>query len=208
MEPRICLVDDDESICDALGALFRSRKAKLSTFTSPDRFLSIWLSSELREVPAAFILDVRMPGMSGLELFARMKEHRIPAHNVVIFLTGHGDVPLAVEAIKAGAYDFIEKPLSDNSLVDRVQESLRYASRVLEAEGAGRKSSSIHLTPRQREIAERIVVGATNRVIAAELGISIRTVEVHRAQLFERLGIHTAVELVSLIRPNGFKADC
>ncbi len=110
MEARICLVDDDESIRDSLEALFRSRRLRISVFADPLRFLSIWMTSELREVPATFVLDVRMPGMSGMDLFRKLKGLGLPAHNAVIFLTGHGDVPQAVEAMKNGAFDFVEKP--------------------------------------------------------------------------------------------------
>ena len=208
MESRICLVDDDESIRDALGSLFRSRRLKLTTYADPERFLSTWLHSDLREVPAALILDVRMPRLSGVELFAQMKQHGLPPNNAVLFLTGHGEIPLAVEAIKGGAYDFLEKPFSDNSLVDRVLQALAHAEALLGSGETRMAQAFAALTPRQREIAERIVAGKTNRMIAAELFISVRTVEVHRAQLFDRLDIHSALELVPFLQIGGaFKSS-
>ena len=196
MEARICLVDDDESIRDSLEALFRSRRLRVSVFADPARFLSIWMTSELREVPATFVLDMRMPGMSGLELFRSMKTHGLPAHNAVIFLTSHGDVPQAVEVMKNGAFDFVEKPFSDNSLVDRVLDSNRavnaaheWASRHIDYETV--------LSQREMEVAELITQGLTNREIATRIHIAMRTVEVHRSHIFEKLDVKNAVELAT-----------
>jgi len=198
MEARVCLIDDEEGIRDSLEALFGSRRLRLATFSDGARFLSIWNTSELREVPAVFVMDVRMPGMSGLEVFREMKSQGMPAHNGVIFLTGHGDVPLAVEAIKGGALEFIEKPFSDNSLVDRVIAGMRHVERVFEEFERLPRSDSL-LTPRERQVADLIVRGLTNRDIGSELNVGVRTVEVHRARIFEKLGVRNAVELVPVI---------
>jgi two-component system response regulator DctR len=207
MQPRICLVDDDEWICDSLTALFGSRNLRLSTYRDPALFLESWQGSNLRELPAALIIDIRMPGMSGIELFAQMRQYGLPAHNPVIFLTGHGDIPMAVETVKAGAYDFLEKPFSDNSLVDRVLQALEYAKTMYREEAPPAGAELEALTLREREIAERVVVGKTNAQIAAELFISVRTVEVHRANLFRKLNIRTAVELVPLVSAATRRSD-
>jgi two-component system response regulator DctR len=143
-------------------------------------------------------MDVRMPGMSGLEVFREMKSQGVPAHNAVIFLTGHGDVPLAVEAIKGGALEFLEKPFSDNSLVDRVIAGMRHVERIFEEAERMPRSDSL-LTPREKQIADLIVRGLTNRDIGSELNVGVRTVEVHRARIFEKLGVRNAVELVPII---------
>jgi two-component system response regulator DctR len=199
VEARICLVDDDESIRDSLDALFRSRRLRVSVYADPVRFLSIWKCSELREVPATIVLDIRMPVMSGLELFEQMRAYGLPEHNSILFLTGHGDIPLAVEAIKNGAADFLEKPSSDNSLVDRVIKSMRHVE-ALFAESSKLLGLVTRLTEREQQIAQFIGSGSTNRDIAEKLGISVRTVEVHRSHIFEKLGIKNAIELVSLFR--------
>jgi len=142
-----------------------------------------------------------MPGISGFELFEQLKKLGLPAHNLVIFLTAHGEISMAVEAIKAGAYDFLEKPFSDNRLVDKVVASMRHAQTVFASEERERlQTNGEALTVRELEIAERIVAGKTNRSIADELFISVRTVEVHRAKLFYKLDIKSAVELVPLLK--------
>ena len=137
--------------------------------------------------------------MSGLELFDCLQARacRLP----VIFLTGHGDIPLAVAAVKKGAFDFVEKPFNDNDLVDRVIEAIefdasRQAARAHQATVASRLAQ---LTPREREVMERILAGKYNKVIADELDIAMRTVEVHRARIFEKMGVKSAVELAQLL---------
>jgi two-component system response regulator DctR len=197
VETRICLIDDDDSIRDSLEALFRSRRLQVSVYADPVRFLSIWKTSELREVPATVVLDVRMPVMSGLEVFRQMRSHGLPEHNAVLFLTGHGDIPLAVEAMKNGAADFLEKPFSDNSLVDRVIMSMRRVEAVF-AHSSRLLGLREQLSLREQQIAELIAHGSTNRDIAEKLAISVRTVEVHRAHIFEKLNVKNAIELVTV----------
>ncbi len=193
----VYLVDDDEIIRDALGALFRSRGLALQVFADGPAFLAAWGGRSLARLPACLLIDMRMPGMSGLELLAKLKEGGLAAHHVVIFLTGHGDIPMAVEALKSGAYDFLEKPFSDNKLVDRVLESLDYVDGAAAASSESRDLST-RLTPREYAIAERIVAGQTNKQIGDALFISVRTVEVHRARIFAKLEIKSAIGLAQL----------
>jgi two-component system, LuxR family, response regulator DctR len=145
------------------------------------------------------VLDIRMPGMGGPELFDRLLERgcRLPA----IFLTGHGDVPLAVQAIKKGAFDFIEKPFNDNELVDRVLAAIQLDSdqHRLDASAELTAVRLSALSSREREVMELILAGKYNKVIADELGIAMRTVEVHRAHIFEKMGVKSAVELAQLL---------
>lgn len=199
MKAAVYIVDDDEAIRDALGWLFRSRQVDSYAWTSGEAFLADWN----KELLGCLVLDVRMEGMSGLQLFDLLCERgsRLP----VVFLSGHGDIPLAVAAIKRGAADFVEKPFDDNELVDRV-------IRIIEADTARKPIKHDHteishrlaqLTPREREVMERILSGKYNKVIAEELGIAMRTVEVHRSRIFEKIGVKSAVELARLLTSLG-----
>lgn len=202
MKTRLCVVDDDDSIRDSLYALFCSRNLRTSLYDDPVQLLSIWMTSELRELPVVFVVDIRMPGMSGVEFFERMKLHGLPRWNAVIFLTGHGDVPLAVEAIKGGAFDFFEKPFSDNAFVDRVIAAMRQVERAFDAAQARAVPKQLYelLTTREREISSLIIRGLTNRGIGLQLHVSTRTVEVHRSRIFEKLGVRNAIELALLMQ--------
>lgn len=195
MNPKAYIVDDDEAIRDALIWLFRSRKVPAQAWPSAQAFLADWRPG----MRGCLLLDVRMEGMSGLELFDLLcqRESRLP----VIFLSGHGDIPLAVAAVKKGAYDFVEKPFNDNELVDRVigaigTDAAHQQQRDSHATLASRLAL---LTPREREVMERILAGKYNKVIADELSIAMRTVEVHRARIFEKMGVKSAVELAQLL---------
>jgi two-component system response regulator DctR len=188
-------VDDDDAIRDALSWLLRSRGVAARAWASAEAFLAEW-SEELR---GCLVLDVRMEGMSGVELFDRLlaRGSRLP----VIFLTGHGDVPLAVAALKKGAFDFVEKPFNDNDLVDRIVGAVRHdealrQKRETEASVAARLAE---LTAREKQVMERVLAGDYNKMIADELGIAVRTVEVHRARIFEKMGVRSAVELAQLV---------
>jgi len=189
------IVDDDAAIRDALSWLLRSRGVSAKAWESGEAFLA-GLSQEMR---GCVVLDVRMDGMSGIEVHDQLvgRACRMP----VIFLTGHGDVPLAVAALKKGAFDFVEKPFNDNQLVDRVIEAMRSDEarrQELEAEASVAARLS-HLTPREREVMERVLAGDHNKTIADVLAIAIRTVEVHRAHVFEKMGVRSAVELAQLL---------
>jgi two-component system, LuxR family, response regulator DctR len=189
------LVDDDDAIRDALAWLLNSRGIASRAWPSAEACLADYDVS----MRGCMVLDIRMPGMGGPELFDRLVERgcRLPA----IFLTGHGDVPLAVQAIKKGAFDFIEKPFNDNELVDRVLAAIQLDSdrQRLDASVELTAARLAALSSREREVMELILAGKYNKVIADELGIAMRTVEVHRARIFEKMGVKSAVELAQLL---------
>lgn len=189
------VVDDDDAIRDALSWLLRSRGVRARTWPSAEAFLADY-SDAMR---GCLVLDVRMEGMSGVELFDQLlaRACRMP----VIFLTGHGDVPLAVAALKKGAFDFVEKPFNDNELVDRIVAAVQHdeALRAKQESEASLAARLAGLTPRERQVMERVLLGDYNKTIADLLGIAVRTVEVHRARIFEKMGVRSAVELVQLL---------
>jgi two-component system response regulator DctR len=194
-EATVHVVDDDDAIRDALSWLLRSRGVAARCWPSAEAFLADY-SDAMR---GCLVLDVRMDGMSGVELFDRLlaRGSRLP----VIFLTGHGDVPLAVAALKKGALDFVEKPFNDNDLVDRIVAAVRHDASLheqLETE-ASVAARLAELTPRERQVMERVLAGDYNKTIADALGIAVRTVEVHRARIFEKMGVRSAVELAQLV---------
>ncbi len=196
MNPGVAyIVDDDEAIRDALAWLFKSRGVASRAWPSGEAFLADYSPAQR----GCLVLDVRMEGMSGTELFEELLARNCPLP--VIFLTGHGDIPLAVEALKRGAFDFVEKPFNDNELVDRVLAAIRAdAARAAQREGAAEVAArAAQLTSREREVMDLIVAGLYNKVIADRLGIAVRTVEVHRARVFEKMGVRSAVELVQLL---------
>lgn len=189
------LVDDDEAIRDALGWLLRSRGISSRAWPSAEAFLLDYRS----DMSGCLILDIRMQAMSGPELFDRLLA--LGCTMPTIFLTGHGDVPLAVQALKKGAFDFLEKPCDDNELADQVIAAMALDSRRRSqaASSASIESRLQSLTQREREVMERILAGQYNKVIAADLNIAMRTVEVHRARIFEKMAVKSAVELAQLI---------
>lgn len=185
------VVDDDAAIRDALAWLLQSRGLAARTYDSAEAFLAATTTA----TDGCLVLDIRMTGMSGIALFERLQAegYRLPA----IFLTGHGDVPVAVSMLKQGAYDFVEKPFNDNELVDRIVAALRQAATRREALAADADLAArlASLSERERQVMDLVLTGTQNKVIAAELAIAIRTVEVHRARVFEKMGVKTAVEL-------------
>ena len=198
----IHIVDDEEPIRDALQWLLRSRSVACRSFDSAESFLRYLATADAHvQEPGVVLLDIRMAGMSGPELFERLRESNACPEWPVIFLTGHGDVPMAVDALKNGAFDFVEKPFSDNSLVERIQAALADSTRRLESSRTTRSLEDrlASLTPREREVLELIVEGRYNKVIADRLGIAMRTVEVYRARIFEKMGVKSAVELAGLL---------
>lgn len=205
--PVVYLVDDEDVVRDALAWLLRSRRLLSEGFGSADAF---WQHLQSQHggaaawpgAPVCLVLDVRMPGTSGLELFERLAEAGLLPALPVIFLTGHGDVPTAVAAVKRGAFDFVEKPFSNNALVDRIEQALAASA----AELARRRSQralarrTADLTEREAEVMRLVIDGRPNKLIADALGISVRTVEVHRARVFEKMNVKSAVELANRLR--------
>jgi len=193
--PLVHVVDDDPDVRASLAMLLGSVAMDVQTYESARDFLSGFTDAGDR--PTILLLDVRMPGMSGMALLERLRaEHpSLP----IILITGHGDIDMAVRAMKLGAKDFLTKPITSQSLLDRIQDVLRQtasASPESDAEAAAARLET--LTPREREVFDRVVSGESNKVIAVELGISIRTVESHRASIMEKLGAKTLVDLVLL----------
>lgn len=193
------LVDDDEAVRDALSWLLESRGVNCLSWASAEAFLN-HLEQGAAPIAGCIVLDIRMDGMSGLELFDLLMQRGCKAP--VIFLTGHGDVPMAVGALKKGAFDFVEKPFDDNLLASRVIEAIALdAQRQQSAASSGGVQQRIDaLTERERQVMALVLAGRMNKVIADELAISMRTVEVHRARLFEKMGVRSAVELAQLLK--------
>ena len=206
MEPAqdvvVYIVDDDAGVREALAWLLRSRRMHSELFDSADAFAQRMLPGRSLDRPCCLLLDVRMPGTSGLALFDRLISTELHALMPVIFLTGHADVPTAVDAVKRGAFDFCEKPFSDNQLVDRIQAALELSARHIEACRARHELQDrlSDLTDRERDVMRLVVEGLPNKLIADQLDISVRTVEVHRARVFDKMQVKSAVELANLLR--------
>ena len=197
------IVDDDSAVRDALQWLLQSRRVASRTWESAEAFLDF---ADPR-LCGCLLLDVRMPGMSGIELFDRLRvlKCRLP----VIFLTGHGDVPMAVQALKDGAFDFIEKPYDDNALVDKVLAAIDHDTRRYAKDGSLilLQQRLAQLTQREQEVMQLILAGKLNKVIADELNIAMRTVEVHRSHIFEKMQVRSAVELSQVLGALGDVRD-
>ena len=202
-DARIYLVDDDAGVREALSWLLRTRRLLSVGFDSAEAFLAEvqgWRAEP--DVPCCLLLDVRMPGMSGLALFDHLLTQPWQALMPVIFLSGHADVPTAVDAVKRGAFDFCEKPFSDNALVDRIEQALAQSAQVL-AQRTARRSLQQRLdslTDRERDVMRLVVDGLPNKLVADQLNISVRTVEVHRSRVFDKMGVKSAVELANALR--------
>ena len=194
-EPTVYVIDDDESIRELLTWLMARNGIRCQSFPDARSFLKAYRT----DAPGCLILDLRMPGMSGLDLQAMLKAQG--AMLPVIFLSGRADVSAAVQAVKGGAFDFIEKPFDYKRIVALVRECLARdadsrAQREVRKDVAARLAQ---LTPREREVMERVVAGKLNRVIAEELEISIKTVEAHRAHIMEKLGVDSVARLVQAV---------
>ena len=194
--PLVHLVDDDPEIRRSLSLLLESVALETRTYASADEFLDGFEASLDRL--AVVLIDVRMPGMSGMTLLERLRVEQ-PSLPIIV-ITGHGDIDMAVRAMKLGAMDFISKPFGPQDLLDRIQDALskgaQTAARVASAREAAARLQT--LTAREREIFDRIVSGEANKAIALDLGLSVRTVESHRASIMEKLGVRTLVDLVLL----------
>jgi two-component system response regulator DctR len=204
----VYIVDDDASVRDAMAWLLRSRRLMSETFDSAESFAAM-LKEKFPETgpflprqAGCILLDVRMPGQSGLALFESLLMNGLAKAWPVIFLTGHADVPTAVDSVKRGAFDFCEKPFSDNALVDRIEQALALSNQYLASQqlSAGLASRLADLTERERDVMHLVVEGLPNKLIADQLDISVRTVEVHRSRVFEKMNVKSAVELANLLR--------
>lgn len=209
MEPvpdaTVYIVDDDTDVREALAWLLRSRRLLSECYDSAEAFDAMLQSRPSPRNPCCLLLDMRMGGMSGLALFNLMLERNQIAGMPVIFLTGHADVPTAVDTVKRGAFDFCEKPFSDNALVDRIEQALELSAQHQAATRAREavRARFNELTERERDVMRLVVEGIPNKLIADQLDISVRTVEVHRARVFDKMQVKSAVELANLLRTHG-----
>ena len=199
----IYVVDDDEAVRDSLQWLLEGKDYRVRCFDSAESFLSRY---DPREV-ACLLVDIRMPGISGLELQDRLIERKSPLP--IVFITGHGDVPMAVNTMKKGAMDFIPKPFKEEELLSVVERMLDQAREAFAdfQHAANRDALMGKLTARESQVLERIVAGRLNKQIADDLGISIKTVEAHRANIMEKLNANTVADLLKIaLGPNSTKA--
>ncbi len=199
----VYVVDDDYDVRESLCMLLRSLGMRAAAFASAGEFLG----AAGPDPEGCLVADVRMPGMSGLELQQELARRGIPLP--VIVITGHGDVPTAVTAMKGGAVDFLQKPFSDQALLDRVHGALRLyaagrARRALAEELSARLAG---LTPREREVLQRVAAGKPNKIIARELGLSTRTVEIHRARVMKKMRARSLADLVRMTDAAGDPAE-
>ena len=190
----VFVVDDDQAMRNSLKWLIESVGMKVETFASADEFIHNYYPGRA----GCLLLDVRMPGMSGLELQEHFLEHQI---NIpIIIITGHGDVPMAVRAMKSGAVDFIEKPFNDELLLESIRTALNYDHqlRTAQSERAEIAARLAQLTPREHEVMEMVTEGRANKEIANKLGVSAKTVEAHRARVMEKMEARSLAELVKM----------
>jgi len=194
-KPLIHVVDDDEAMRDSLVWLLDGERYAVHTYSSGEDFLARHAPGQ----PACVILDIRMPGISGVEVHEQLV--RRGEITPVIFVTGHGDVPMAVEAIKRGAFDFIEKPFSETKLMDIIGRALEEDARRAGADNAstGIAQRLAKLSPREREVLDLVIAGKMNKTIADAMNISIKTVEAHRAKVMDKMGAKSLAELVQLV---------
>jgi len=193
--PTVFVVDDDEAVRGSLRLLLKSVGLAATTLPTAQEFLAKYAP----EQPGCLVLDVRMPGMSGLELQEQLNIRGaiIP----VIFITGHGDIPMAVEAMQQGAFDFLQKPFRDQDLIDRIQRALaKDQANRLELKGRSDVRERLEaLTPREREVLNLVTGGKPNKIMAADLGVSQRTVEIHRARVMEKMHASSLAHLVRMV---------
>jgi two-component system response regulator FixJ len=194
-KPSIMVVDDDSGVRNAMRILLKSVGLDSVLYSSAQEFLAAYQPAQ----PGCLLLDIRMPGMSGLELQQQLNLRGavIP----VIFMTGHGDVPMAVEAMQHGAFDFLQKPFRDQDLLDRIQKAIAKdaQSRTALGEHERIRTRLETLTAREREVMDLMTQGKQNKVIAQELGVSPRTIEIHRARVMEKMEAHSVAELVRMM---------
>jgi RNA polymerase sigma factor (sigma-70 family) len=195
MQPIVCIVDDDASVRDALKRLVHSVGLRVELFDSAQEFFK----RQRPDVPSCLVLDVRMPGISGLDLQRQLADANV--HIPIVFITGHGDIPMSVRAMKAGAIEFLTKPFRDQDLLDAIQVALERdrATRQRESEIAALRERFESLTLREREVVTRVVSGMLNKQIAAEIGITENTVKVHRSRAMEKMQAQSLAALVKML---------
>ena len=195
MQPIVCIVDDDASVRDALKRLVHSVGLRVELFDSAQEFFK----RQRPDVPSCLVLDVRMPGISGLDLQRQLADANV--HIPIVFITGHGDIPMSVRAMKAGAIEFLTKPFRDQDLLDAIQVALERdrATRQRESEIAALRERFESLTLREREVVTRVVSGRLNKQIAAEIGITENTVKVHRSRAMEKMQAQSLAALVKML---------
>lgn len=195
----VYVVDDDEAVRDSLQWLLEGKDYRVKCFDSSESFLARF---DPREV-ACLIADIRMEGMSGLELQDRLIERKSPLP--IVFITGHGDIPMSVRAMKGGAVDFLTKPFDADQLLDCVAQAVRRDAeqRAEQVEMDAIRQGLDALTPRERQVFERVVTGLLNKEVAHELGVAEKTVKVHRARVMAKMGVQSLAELVHLAEKIG-----
>ncbi|MET0332291.1 MAG: response regulator transcription factor [Dyella sp.] len=201
-EPIVYVIDDDNALRDALSSLLRSVGLQVQGFASAPQLLQ----STLADVPSCLVLDVRLPGISGLDFHQQLVKAGILLP--VIFMTGHGDIPMTVQAMKAGAIDFLPKPFRDQDLLDAVTLAIeRDRARRSEAQVTAKLSAHYQtLTPREREVMALVVTGLMNKQIAAEIGLSEITVKIHRGHVMKKMGVRSLADLVRVAEMLGIRA--
>lgn len=200
MEPIVYVVDDDQAMVESLTWIIESIGLKVKTFTRAEDFFSEYDAKQ----HGCLLLDIRMPGMSGPELQLKLNAEGNPTLPI-IFISGHGDVPLAVRVMKAGAIDFMTKPFNDQILLENINKALRIdkTNREKQIESARAEAKFALLSPREVQVLQGIVAGKPNKVISAELNISLKTVEAHRASVMKKMSVKSVPELVKLVLTNG-----
>jgi two-component system response regulator DctR len=205
MNTTIHLVDDDDDFRDGLSWLLDSRGHACQSWSNSEDFLSAVTSAPKPWPAAVVLLDIRMEPLSGLATFEALKHLDCPWP--VLFLTGHGSVSMAVEAIKNGAWDFLEKPFQNNVLVDKVERALASAMSPDHQEAQRLRLALEQLSVREREVLDQLLMGHYNKNIADHLGITSRTVEFHRANIFSKMGVQSAIELAHLLGKHGLASS-
>jgi len=193
-ESTVFVVDDDAELRESLGWLLESAGLRVKSYSTAQEFLAQYKSEE----PGCLLLDVRMPGLSGLDLQEELRRRGVPPP--IIIMTGHARVPIAVRALKGGAIDFIRKPFSDQSLLERIRQAIDLDRRTRQMRVECMKFAALltDLTPREREVMDLVIAGKPNKIIAADLGISSKTVEIHRGRVMEKMQVESVAELVRL----------